>query len=108
MINPVGRRLWTRWYVWIVYLAVLLVVAGGLVSWVAAREWEARAEAVFVVVCLEGGESIDLVVSARLCSCVWDDLRRDHSADEILDRMSSGHWAGGFEERFLDSFFRCL
>ena len=70
---------YTRWYYWLIYLAVGSILAVGVAIWIEESAYRARMKERFVTTCV----LLDTGATERHCQCIWGELRRDYSVPEM-------------------------
>ncbi len=98
---------YTRWYMWLIYLALGALLVAGVSALVVSLMVEDRQEDNFVTSCYLAVLETQLDITVRHCQCIWDELRNHYDADEITT------WLWGstdpdrrFDDRFIDDRFK--
>ena len=99
---------YTRWYMWLIYLALgALLVAGASALVVSLVVEEDKQEEYFVANCLLVGCEAQLDTTVRHCQCIWDEMRNHYNAGEINAQMELGGINRRFDDRFVRAIFAC-
>ena len=99
---------YTRWYMWLIYLALgalLVALVVGLV--VEADKQEDYQEDYFVAICLLAACEAQQDITVRHCQCAWDELRNHYNAGGIIVQIDFGSIDRRFEDRFVGALYDC-